>query len=96
MSTPLELTDDTVVAAVDDQLTCDLAGEAAILHLPDGVYYGLNETGAFLWERLRQPVKVGELRSAMLAEFDVSKEDADKDLSEILNELAKANLIEVR
>lgn len=88
--------DDCVVVAVNDQLTCDLAGEAAVLHLPDGVYYGLNETGAFLWERLRSPVRVADLRAALLAEFEVTETVADRDLNALLNELTKAGLIEVR
>ena len=96
MSTNPQFSDDAVVVAVNDQLTCDLAGEAAVLHLPDGVYYGLNETGAFLWERLKQPVRVAELRDALLSEFDVSETEADRDLSALLEDLVKAKLIEVR
>jgi hypothetical protein len=87
---------DDVVVAVSDQLTCDLAGEAAILHLPDGVYYGLNQTGAFVWERLQNPVRVGELLQALLGEFEISEEVAAKDLFGLLLDLQGAKLIEVR
>lgn len=91
-----KITDETIIAAVPDQLTCDLAGDAAILHLPDGLYYGLNETGAFLWERIQQPTRVANLHSALVEEFDVSGDDAARDLFALLDELMKVNLIEVR
>ncbi len=96
MKFPEDLTDDTVVAAVSDQLTCDLSGEAAVLHLPDGLYYGLNETGAFLWDYLQKPIRVADLRKALLSEFDISEEAAGRDLVALLEELAQAQLIEVR
>lgn len=91
-----QITSESFVAAVQDQLTCELGGESAILHLPDGIYYGLNETGAFLWERLQSPVQVSALREAMLQEFDVSPEEAERDLFGLLNELREANLLETR
>ncbi len=91
-----ELNDDTVVAAATDQLTCDLSGEAAVLHLPDGMYYGLNETGAFLWERLQQPVRVGDLLGALVEAFEISEDDARRDVLALLDELREAKLIEVR
>jgi hypothetical protein len=87
-------TRDSIVAAVPDHLTCDLSGEAAILHLSDGIYYGLNDTGAFLWQRLQQPIRVGDLHDALLAEFDVSAEETERDILQLLNTLAEAKLIE--
>jgi hypothetical protein len=54
-----DLSDDTLGAAVSDQPTCELSSEAAVLHLPDGLFYGLNKTGAFFSERLQARVRVG-------------------------------------
>lgn len=93
---PNNISDDTIIAAVSDQLTCELAGDAAILHIPQGVYYGLNETGAFLWERMQQPVRVGDLRAALVEEFNVTDEDAARDLYALLDDLMKAKLVEAR
>lgn len=90
------LTNDSIVAAVSDQLTCQLGGEAAVLHLLDGTYYGLNETGAFLWERLQKPVRVRDLREALLQEFSVAEEEADGDLLGLLKDLMQARLVETR
>jgi len=39
------------VFASKDQISCDLAGEAAILELKSGTYFGLDEVGAVVWTR---------------------------------------------
>lgn len=90
------LTDQTIVSAVSDQLTCELAGDAAILKISDGVYYGLNETGAFLWEKMQNPICVEHLHVAMLQAFDIAPEVALRDLTALLEEMLEARLIETR
>lgn len=37
---------DSIVAVTPEQVSSELSGEAVILSLKDGVYYGLNEVGA--------------------------------------------------
>ena len=73
------LLDETVIVAVSDQTSVDLDDEAAILHLGTGIYFGLNEVGAFVWRRLQQPCTVSALRAALLAEYDVSPDQAAAD-----------------
>lgn len=79
-----------------DQVSCDLAGEAAILNLSDGVYYGLDEVGAAVWRMLEEPRTVDELCRGMMAEFDVDAERCEKDVLKLLQELQAKGLIEVR
>lgn len=44
------------VVAGRAQVSCDLGGEAAILHLTTGTYYGLDPVGARIWTLLEQPI----------------------------------------
>ena len=46
---------DTSVVVADDVVSCDLDGEAAILNLKDGVYYGLDPIGAKIWNLIQNP-----------------------------------------
>ena len=87
---------DSVVTATRDQVSCDLAGEAAILHLRSGTYYGLNAIGARIWALLQQPARVAHVRDALLAEYDVAPARLDRDLTALLRDLAAEGLIEVR
>lgn len=90
------LPDTATVAAVSDQTSVDLEDEAAILHLKSGIYYGLNEVGAFIWRLIQQPRQVGEVRAALLAEYEVTAEQAQADLQSLLADLREHQLIDVR
>ena len=86
----------SVVVAAKDQVSCDLEGEAAILNLANGVYYGLDQIGAQVWTLLQQPRCVGEIRDAVLQEYEVDPECCQSDLLSLLERLLAEGLIEVR
>jgi hypothetical protein len=90
------LPDTATITAITDQTSVDLEDEAAILHLKSGVYFGLNEVGAFIWRFIQQPRTVGEVRAALLAEYEVSPEQASQDLQALLADLRQHDLIAVR
>jgi Coenzyme PQQ synthesis protein D (PqqD) len=85
----------TVVAA-EGQISCDLAGEAAILSLTSGVYYSLDPVGARVWNLIQRPRTVHDIRDMLLQEYDVEAERCERDLLALLRELAAEGLIEVR
>ena len=87
---------DTKVKLSSNLLTSDISGEAVILSPKSGIYYGLNETGATIWSKLQQqPKKVAELRESILTEYEVTSEECDRDLQEVLQDLLDNGLIEV-
>lgn len=85
----------SIILAATDQVSCDLAGEAAILNLANGVYYGLDPVGAYIWGLLKEPRKVGELRDAVMNQYDVDAEQCERDLLSLLGDLEKNGLIQV-
>lgn len=87
---------DSVVAMTTEQVSCDLAGEAAILDLHSGIYYGLNETGAFIWDRIKTPTTVRAVRDAMANEFDVDAARCEQDLFSVLSEMVRRGLVVVQ
>jgi hypothetical protein len=87
---------DSVVAMTTEQVSCDLAGEAAILDLHSGVYYGLNRTGAFIWDRIKTPITVRAVRDAMASEFDVDEARCERDLLSVLSDMVQRGLVEVK
>lgn len=90
-----ELSPSAVVVAARDQVSADLEGEAVILNLADGVYYGLDGVGARIWELLREPRTAADLRDVITAEYDVDADAAWRDLSTLLAELAARRLVQI-
>lgn len=89
------LTDQSRVVVVKDQVSCDLAGEVAILNLANGVYYGLNPVGARVWNLIQEPKTFKQVRDTLLTEFEVEAAQLDVDLRDLLTELAGQGLVEI-
>jgi hypothetical protein len=85
----------TVVVQAQDQVLAELDDEAVILNLKTGVYFGLNRVGASIWNLLKTPRSVAEIRDAMVAEYEVEPQAAEQDLLKLLKELLSRGLIEI-
>lgn len=85
----------SIVVACKDQVSCELEGEAAILDLKSGTYFGLNPVAAIVWGLIAEPRRVDEIRSALLDRFDVATEQCDRELIDLLSALRTQGLIQV-
>ncbi len=86
---------DSSVVATSEQASSELGGEAVILNLKSGLYYGLNPVGASIWNLLQQPRTVSEIRDAILAEYSIEPQQCESDLLELLQQLEAQGLISV-
>jgi hypothetical protein len=91
---PLSL--QTTVMAAAHQISCPLGDESAILNMKNSVYYGMNPVGSAVWNLLKQPKTVAEIRDAILGEYEVEAERCEHDLITLLEQLRSEGLIEVR
>jgi len=83
------------VVVIKDILSTDLSGEAAILNLKNGIYYGLDPIGARIWNLVQRPTTFTEIRDTILDEYDVEREKCESDILLLLGQLAAEGLIEV-
>lgn len=86
----------TMVVVSPEQVSTNLEDEAVILHLKDGVYYGLNPVGARIWNLLQESRTVEEIRDIILEEYEVDQERCEQDLENLLQELLDKGLIELK
>lgn len=77
----------------DDHISTNLDGEEVILHSGSERYFGLNEVGTRLWELLEEPRTIDELVATVREEFDVSEEQAHRDIESFIGDLEEADLI---
>ena len=54
----------------------------------------LNETGAFLWEKLQNDTTKEELVDSLLKEYEISEDIASRDVDVYIKKLEDAGLIE--
>lgn len=92
----MNLSEQSVVSVAEDQVSCSLGDEAAILNMKAGIYYGLNPVGAQVWKLLQTPRRIAEIQEFLLREYDVEPEHCQSDLLALLEDLLGAGLIVVR
>jgi hypothetical protein len=86
---------DQLIKVTDDQICCDLNGEAVILSLKTGTYYGLDQVGARVWALIQEPKTIIDLLHILLSEFDVDSARCEQDLRLLLRNLNEAGLVEI-
>ena len=89
------LSDPTVIVAAKDQFSCPLGDDTVILDVKAGLYFSLDNVGAFIWQLIQQPHSVEDLRRAITEEFEVDAETCQRDLLALLGQLADRKLIEI-
>src|SRR5580698_872847 len=86
----------SIVLATTEQVSCPLGEESAILNLKNSVYYGMNPVGARVWNLVQQPKSVLQLRDTLLEEYEVDPSRCERDLLDLLEQMRREGLIEVR
>jgi len=83
------------VTIPDDVVFRDLAGEAVILHLTNGTYFGLNEVGTRIWNLLAEHGSTEQILPPLLREYEVEEVELRHDLEVLLQALTEKELIVV-
>lgn len=86
------------IACPPEVLTRVIDGEAVLLHLGSGAYFGMNDVATRAWEILRGEAKgvpFEQLRSTLLAEFDVEPSVLETDLRALVADLARQQLVTI-
>jgi hypothetical protein len=89
------LTLETTLQIPADVLFHELAGEAVLLHLESGKYFGLDETGTRMWMLIAEHGRLEPVVQALLEEYDVSEEQLRKDLFELVERLVASGLVTI-
>lgn len=79
----------------EDVLFQDVDGEAVLLHLGTGYYYGLDEVGSRMWALLNSHGSVEQAYAALLAEYDVTEEELERDLLGLVDSLSSHGLLSI-
>jgi hypothetical protein len=85
--------DDERFARSPDVVSRVLDGEAVLLDLASNKYLGLNEVATRVWELIGEGRAFGEIRAALLREFDVTGDALDRDLDQLFTDLQDRKLI---
>ena len=77
----------------DNVVFRELDGEAIILHLDSGTYFGLDGVGTSIWRRLERQESVGVVVDALVGEFEVDAPRARLDVEQLITQLVDKGLM---
>ena len=79
--------------AIREYLCCEVNGEAVVLSLKNGKYYGLNPVALRIWELIQTPLSANEVEKAILLEYKVENEVCEQAVATFLKQMAAEDLI---
>ena len=71
----------------------DLEGEAVILDLASGTYFGLNEVGTRVWRMIDEGRDAAEIVDIVAAEYQADRGTIAQDVARLLDDLSARRLI---
>ena len=85
----------TIVARVPGLCAGELDGEAVLMSVDQGRYYGMDPIGTRIWSLIETPLAVSDICDHLRKQYKVTPEECERDVLTFLNELAEANLLRV-
>ena len=76
-------------------LSQEVNGETVLLDLDGESYFGLNEVGTRVWQLLKEDLNIGLVLDTLDDEYDVSREQLESDVEDLLESLTGSELIKL-
>ena len=76
-----------------DVIMRQLGDEAVLLDLSTNQYFGLNEVGTEIWNRIGEGKSLEEIISDLVGIFEVKREECEEDVLALARELVRNGLI---
>lgn len=73
----------------------EIDGEAVLLNVSSGVYFGLNPVATRIWQLIGEGTTTDGIVRALLAEYDVDETVVRSDVTRTVQQLAADGLIDV-
>ena len=83
------------VTLADDVLFQELDDDAVLLSIKTGEYFGLNHTGAHMWQAITNGVAMGEALESLAVMYEVDRTTIAEDVIVFLQTLADMGLLTI-
>jgi len=74
----------------------ELEGEAVLLNMQSGIFFGLNPVAKRMWELLSELGQAERVLKQLLLEYDASEEKLRQDLVDFIEKLKSKGLVEIQ
>ena len=76
-----------------DVIEAEVGGEIVVLHTQNWQYFEFDQTGASIWNLLREPKELGALVDDLVTSYDVDRARCAEDTKAFLNDMVEQGLV---
>ncbi|WP_271077309.1 PqqD family protein [Aurantiacibacter sp. MUD61] len=91
----MEISNDTEIRKTDNFVETVVDDELVLLHIINGQFYSLKDTGRRAWELLEDNKQFGSLVNAMCGEYEVAEDTCREELGKLFGDLQERTLVEI-
>jgi len=89
----MAINSESIISKNPQIISSKMDDEVVMMSVEKGNYYGLNRVGSEIWEKLTEPLTVGSLCDKLMQEFNVEKEQCEREVITYLEKLVSEGLI---
>jgi hypothetical protein len=83
----------TLAVCDDSVVYTELDGEAVLLNVESGIYFGLDAIGTRIWSLIGEGVPDEQIHMRLLEEYDVAPEQVRADVADFIDALVAQGLV---
>jgi len=91
----MSLSMSSVVQWDPNQIAATVDREIVILSVERGSYYGLDDVGSEIWEKLANPTRIAAICDALSEKYEGDRPTIERDVLALLEEMAAEGLISI-
>jgi hypothetical protein len=85
-----------VILQKQETIISDMDGDTVMMSIKNNKYYNLGSVGGIIWNKLLEPITIENLINDLTSEFEIEKENCEKQVLSFLESLYEENLIELK
>jgi hypothetical protein len=87
------IADATVISRSPSVLTADVDGEVVMMSIEQGRYFGLDDIGSDIWQRIEPPCSFAVLIDRLAADYDADRATIAADVQTLLGRMAAQDVV---
>jgi len=89
----LHISDDTLITRNTGLLAAAVHDETVMMDIESGRYYGLDDIGSVIWQRLEAPCRFGTLIDGLVADYEADRAVIAEDVRKLLSIMAEHKVV---
>ncbi|PER28653.1 PqqD family protein [Bacillus cereus] len=84
------------VVQSEGNIVSDMDGEKVMFNVQKGNYYNLGEIGGEIWELIEKPIKINQLVTMLVSNYEIERKDCEEQVLSFLECLFQEDLIQIK